>query len=95
MAIRDWIGELHSMGEPIKAAGWTITPVSRALLIQIPGLTGGLIWNRPAYIRVSGDGEKERILPVRDPTRIALFAIAGLALASIFLARILMRKDNR
>ena len=95
MSLRDSIGELHSEGEPVKSGEWTLTPVSRALVIQIPGLIGGLVWNRPAYVRVSRPGEPERILPVPDITRLALFGIAGMALLGVILARILIRKDSR
>jgi hypothetical protein len=94
MTLRDWIGELHSEGQPVRSGEWTLTPVSRALVVQIPGFIGGLVWNRPAYIRVSRSGETERILPVRDITRLALFGIAGMALLGVILARILIRKEK-
>ena len=94
MTLRDWIGELRSEGQPVRTGEWTLTPVSRALVVQIPGVVGGLVWNRPAYIRVSRPGEAERILPVRDVTRLALFGIAGMALLGVVLARILIRKEE-
>lgn len=95
MSLRDWIGELRSEGSPVQAGDWTVTPVSRALLIQIPGIVGGLVWNRPLYVRVSRPGQEEKILPVRDVTRLALFGIAGLALLGVILARVLIGKEKQ
>jgi hypothetical protein len=95
MTLRDWVGELHSEGQAVKAGEWTVTPVSRALVVQVPGLLGGLVWNRPAFVRVAREGEAERILPVRDLTRLALFGIAAIALLGVILARILIRKDEK
>jgi hypothetical protein len=94
MALRDWIVELHSQGQPLTKGEWTITPVSRVLVVQIPGSTGGIIWNRPAFVRVERTGEPERILPVRDHTRLALFGIAGIFMLGMFLARFMIRKDE-
>jgi hypothetical protein len=94
MPLRDWIAELRSEGLPVRSGEWTLTPVSRALVVQIPGVLGGLVWNRPAYVRVSRPGEPERILPVPDITRLALFGIAAMALLGVVLARFLIRKDK-
>jgi hypothetical protein len=94
MSLNDWIGELRSEGRPVQTGEYTLTPVSRALVVQIPGMLGGLVWNRPAYVRVSRPGEAERILPVRDVTRLAIFGIAAIALLGVLLARLFIRKET-
>lgn len=95
MAPRDWIAELYSQGRPVQAGDWTITPISRALVIQIPGLLGGLVWNRPAYVRLVRQGEQEHLVPVHDLTRIAVVGIAVFSFIGVILARLILGKDKR
>lgn len=57
------------IGEPISANGAVITPVARVLHVAIPGLHGGLIWNRPVAVHVRTAAGEELTVPVRDVTR--------------------------
>ena len=65
-------------GQPYAAGETRITPVSRLLRLQIPGVPGGLIWNRPVAVRVQPPNGPEEVLPVRDVTRLAQILIIGL-----------------
>lgn len=94
MSINNWIVYEHRDGSPIQSGSLTLTPISRALVVQIPGLRGGLVWNRPSAIRVSQPGAPDRLVPVRDVTRLTVLGIAALAVVSAVLARILIRKDS-
>ena len=63
--------ETHA-GEPVRAAGVTVTPLAWALTVRLP--FGGLVWNTPVAVLVDRDGAVER-LPIVDVTRIALIGI--------------------
>jgi hypothetical protein len=58
-----------------------IIPFSRALRIQIPGKTAGLIWNRPVSVATITPDGREHVIPVRDVTRQAELALWGAGLA--------------
>jgi hypothetical protein len=61
----------YAAGETITTEdGVRITPFSKILRIRVPGLKGGLIWNRPASVLVERDG-KEKVMTIPDPTRTA------------------------
>jgi hypothetical protein len=61
----------YSAGETITTeAGVRITPFSKILRLRLPGLKGGLIWNRPSSLLVEADGE-EQVMNIPDPTRTA------------------------
>lgn len=64
-------------GQPIQSGDLSITPISRAFQIQVPGFEGGLVWNRPEGVRVDVFGQESRFLPVRDPTRLIVWSILG------------------
>jgi hypothetical protein len=64
-------------GETIQAGSLKLRPVSKVLQVNLPGLAGGLIWNRPVAIRVAGEDGEEQVLPVPDITRqVMLFLLA-------------------
>ena len=65
-------------GEAITVGDATVTPQSRVLSIRLP--FGGIVWNRPAAVVVTRNGQTERIAIV-DVTRIVLWSITGLSLA--------------
>ena len=80
--------EYHS-GTPVHADTFTLVPFNQVVKIQIPGLTGGLIWNRPSTILARTTDGQEFVIPVKDVTRqvqIALFGGAFLASLFYFLA---------
>ena len=63
-----------------------LTPVNQILKIQVPGNRIGLIWNRPKAVVVRGNDGQEEILPVRDVTRIAIWAmLAGGLIGAIMI----------
>jgi hypothetical protein len=65
----------YAAGETITTeAGVKITPFAKIFRIRIPGIKGGLIWNRPASVLVETDGE-ERVLTIPDPTRTAQWVL--------------------
>jgi hypothetical protein len=45
-------------GEPVTAAGVTVTPWSRATVVRLP--FARLVWNRPLAVDVTRDGRTER-----------------------------------
>lgn len=77
--------ETHA-GVPVKTGETRLIPFTKALVIQIPGLPGGLVWNRPvSVLEISPDGQ-ERLLPIEDKTRqvqISLFAATLLSIAAL------------
>ena len=81
-------------GEPVQAGEVSITPVSRAWIIQLPGWLGGLTWNCPAGVKVQAPGQFEKYLPVRDLTRYVIWTIFGAAL-SWSLVMLLLRRRRR
>ena len=93
MSLSNWIVYEHREGSPYHAGALTVTPISRALVLQIPGLRGGFVWNRPSAVRISQPGVPDRLVPIRDITRLTLLGIGALALLGALLARILIRKD--
>lgn len=92
--MNDFIQKEYAAGETITTeAGVRITPFSKILLIRIPGLKGGLIWNRPASLLVEENGE-ERILSIPDPTRTAQWAMLGSAVLIPIAVWLLLRRRS-
>jgi len=75
-----WITLENRAGEVIQVGNHRLTPLSSNVRIQVPGWSGGLIWNRPTAILVSEADGQETLLPVRDITRLGqvLILAAGL-----------------
>jgi hypothetical protein len=72
-------------GAPIQAGTFTLVPFSQVVRIQIPGLMGGLIWNRPSSILARTTDGQEFVIPVKDVTRqMQIALIGGAFLASLF-----------
>lgn len=81
-------------GEPIPAGDTTIVPLAKSYQFRFPGKVGGVIWNRPASVVVQTALGQEYILPIRDVTRRAQFAIIGSGLLAGLLAWLLTRRKK-
>jgi hypothetical protein len=84
-----------SEGKPLTVNGWTLVPLSQALVIQLPGWRGGLVWNRPLGVWASRDGGQEHFLPVRDPTRTAILAMLAGAISFLLVMGLIRRRGWR
>ena len=74
-----------------------IVPFSRVLQVQIPGLPGGFIWNRPVSVATISPDGSEHVLPVRDVTRQAQIALWSAVLAATLVIGLffrVFRKEN-
>ncbi len=80
-------------GNPMQVGDYLITPQTRLFKIQFPGKHGGIIWNRPKAVIVKTTDGQERILPVRDVTRIAIWAmLAGGLVGAMFIGMLNHKK---
>ena len=91
MTLLSSLFEMHE-GKPFRVGEQTITVISRVLHLQVPGLPVGLVWNRPAAVRVATDGASDVTLPVTDETRrmqimLVILGIAGSIVLSALLRR--------
>ena len=68
----NWIEWQTKTGEPITAAGRTVTPQSQALVIHFP--FGGFVWNRPTAVLVQHNNQTQQI-PIPDLTRLIQLAL--------------------
>ena len=66
-----------TVGRPISVDDQEIVPVARSVHVQVPGVSGGLIWNRPVAVLVRAADGTEYQLPVHDVTRRVQSARAG------------------
>ena len=78
-------------GEPIEVGDSKIVPLAKVVRFQKPGWLGGVIWNRPVAVVVQTGNDEERVIPVRDVTRIAQLAIFGSGLFVILMAWLITR----
>ena len=90
--LRNLITNRRVEGKPIRSGEVTLTPVSQALVLELPGRMGGFSWNRPAGVRVSVPGQAEQFLPVRDVTRMTIWAIFGSMFGALIIAWMLRRR---
>jgi hypothetical protein len=82
-------------GAPIQAGENVLIPMAKSLRILIPGIPGGLIWNRPVAVVVRSAAGVEQVLPVRDVTRMALFSIWGVALAKLLFFWLVSKRKSK
>ncbi len=82
-------------GEPITAGSARLIPFSRSVHIQIPGLPGGVIWNRPISVAVIDADGNEQILPVLDVTRQVQLFLLGACLAGAAFILLISRLRKR
>jgi len=79
-------------GKPFRVGEQTITVVSRVLRLQVPGMAIGLVWNRPAQVRIETQGAGDVILPVTDETRWMQIVLLGLGIAGSLVLSMLLRR---
>jgi len=79
-------------GATVQAGGNQITPLAQVVRLGLPGIDGGLIWNRPVAVRVKLQDSQEQVLPVIDVTRLAQITVLGLGLLGSLLIWLLWRK---
>ena len=82
-------------GEAIQVKGARLLPFSRVFRLRLPGMPGGLTWNRPAGVLVVGDDGQEVMLPVRDETRRLQFGFLGAALIIVLIMSIFVQFRDR
>lgn len=73
-------------GNPIAMGDRTVTPFAQSIQMKFPGLSGGLIWNRPVSILVQTNEGEERVLAVPDVTRQVIWALVGMSVLTALLA---------
>jgi hypothetical protein len=93
--LNQWIDLQQREGVAVPMGNFTLTPVSKVFIIQYPGLRGGLIWNRPAAVRIAYPDGTGKTIPIRDVTLITLFGIAALSVVTAILASFLIGKDKK
>ena len=64
-------------GEPIQLENAKLIPFTQEMHVLIPGLWGGVLWERPVSILVKRDDGEEEIIPVQDPTLYIIWALLG------------------
>ena len=80
-------------GETSQVGDYEITPMTSVLKLQLPGHNAGIIWNRPRAVRVKMPDGEERLLPVRDVTRITMWSmILGGLLGALIIGLMYHRK---
>ncbi len=73
-------------GEPRQVGDYQITPQSQVLKLILPGIRGGLIWNRPKAVIVKYRDGQEYSLPVQDVTRLVIWTmLAGGIIGAILI----------
>jgi hypothetical protein len=79
-------------GSAMQVGKYQITPQTRVTTIRFPGHTGGLIWNRPKAVIVRTPEGTEKILPVRDVTRLAIWSMLAGGILGAILIGLIWRK---
>jgi|MudIll2142460700_1097286.scaffolds.fasta_scaffold2198575_1 hypothetical protein len=82
-------------GDPIQAGDVQIIPFAKVFHLRLPGQRGGLVWNRPVAVAVTPLNGETYVLPVRDPTRMALFAMGGAILGGLLLTSFIQIRKRR
>ena len=79
-------------GEPVTAGETQVTPLTKTFMLPIPGISGGLVWNRPFAVEVRTAGGEVWSLPVPDVTRQAQIALLAMGLIGVLLIGLVSRK---
>jgi hypothetical protein len=79
-------------GEPINHGDITLTPFSQSVSFRLPGLNGGLIWNRPVSLLSETKNGQEQLISIPDVTRQLQWGILGASLGCAFIMWILSNR---
>ena len=94
MANKNFVQKTRA-GEPVEVNDLTIYPVARSYRVNLPGVRGGIIWNRPVAVIVEdSDGNRYR-LQVIDRTRQLQIAIFSAGLLGTLLTWLIFRKPRK
>jgi len=94
MANKTFVRQTNT-GEPVRVGDLSIYPVARSYRINMPGVHGGIIWNRPVAVIVENSRGDRQELPVVDRTRQLQIAIFSAGLFGAFLTWLLFRKSRK
>lgn len=78
-------------GEPVIHGAVKVIPVTRVLLILLPGTAGGLVWNMPAGVRIVAADGTERYEPVLDVTRMGQVGVLAAGILGGLLLGLMIR----
>ena len=76
------------LGKPITVGERTIRPQVQAVMVRLP--FGGFVWNRPTAVLVTQNNQTTTI-PIRDPTRLALWTLMGVGVFVSLFVRLFKR----
>ena len=84
-------------GSPYQAGGIRIIPFAQVARLDLPGIHGGMIWNRPSSVLAVYPDGSEQVIPVIDRTRRIQLALLGTGLVSGLLIWLIdrIRQSNR
>lgn len=67
-------------GQTLRVGKTRLTPFAQSFQLTLPGLPGGLIWNRPVSILAQYPDGREEVTPIPDLTRRIQFTIYGMGI---------------
>ncbi len=79
-------------GAPIQAGDVKLIPLAKSVKIAPPGMSGGLVWNRPAAVIVQQPDGQETVLPIQDVTRQAQIALLAMGVLGSLLIWLVFKK---
>ena len=86
--------ETHA-GEPIRPGRTRLIPFVQSVRLNIPGASGGIVWNRPTSVLAQTPDGQETVLQIRDITRQAQLTLLGLGVLGSLLIWLLYRGKYR
>ena len=78
-------------GDSRQVGNFELTPINHVIKIELPGYHAGWIWNRPKAVVVRTSDGKEKIVPVNDVTRMAIWSLLASGLLGAILMGLLSR----
>ena len=78
-------------GDSKQVGNFELTPINHVIKLELPGYHAGWVWNRPKAVVVRTSDGKERILPVTDVTRVAIWTLLASGLVGAILMGLLYR----